>query len=39
MGYLNISSKIEGMWAFAWFDEIVQKLYIARDRFGEKPLL
>ena len=30
--------KFEGMWAFAWFDEIVQKLYIARDRFGEKPL-
>ena len=30
--------KFEGMWAFAWFDEIDQEIYIARDRFGEKPL-
>lgn len=30
--------KFEGMWAFAWFDEITQQLYLSRDRFGEKPL-
>ncbi len=29
---------IEGMWSFAWFDEKDKKLYLARDRFGEKPL-
>ena len=26
------------MWSFAWFDEKDKKLYLARDRFGEKPL-
>ena len=30
--------KLEGMWAFAMFDEADQKLYLCRDRFGEKPL-
>ena len=31
-------NKFEGMWAFAWFDEISKKLFLSRDRFGEKPL-
>ena len=30
--------KFEGMWAFAYFDEINNQLILARDRFGEKPL-
>ena len=31
-------SQCEGMWAFAWFENVSQKLFISRDRFGEKPL-
>lgn len=31
-------SYCEGMWAFAWFDTVHEKLYLCRDRFGEKPL-
>ena len=30
--------KLEGMWAFAWYDERSGKLLLSRDRFGEKPL-
>jgi asparagine synthase (glutamine-hydrolysing) len=30
--------RLEGMWAFAWYDEITGKLLISRDRFGEKPV-
>ena len=30
--------KLEGMWAFALFDEGQDKLLLSRDRFGEKPL-
>lgn len=30
--------KLEGMWAFAWYDEQNRSLLLSRDRFGEKPL-
>lgn len=30
--------RLEGMWAFAWYDNRDQKLWLSRDRFGEKPL-
>lgn len=30
--------KFEGMFALILYDEIEKKLYLARDRFGEKPL-
>ncbi len=30
--------KLEGMWAFAWYDENDGSLILSRDRFGEKPL-
>ena len=31
-------NKLEGMWAFAWYDERKGRLILSRDRFGEKPL-
>lgn len=31
-------SKLEGMWAAAWFDKNTRKTFLSRDRFGEKPL-
>ena len=30
--------RLEGMWAFAWYDERAGRLLLSRDRFGEKPL-
>ena len=30
--------KLEGMWAFAWYNELNGELILCRDRFGEKPL-
>ena len=34
----NALQKLEGMWAFAWYNELSGSLILARDRFGEKPL-
>ena len=34
-GALN---KLEGMWAFAWYNKLDGSLLLARDRFAEKPL-
>ena len=30
--------RLEGMWAFAWYDTKMGDLLLCRDRFGEKPL-
>ncbi len=43
LGYLQwgidrLLDKLEGMFAFAIYDPRVQKIFLARDRFGEKPL-
>ena len=35
---LDITSMLEGMFAFAIWDELEQRLILARDRFGIKPL-
>jgi asparagine synthase (glutamine-hydrolysing) len=34
----SILDKLEGMWAFALYDENLGQLSLCRDRFGEKPL-
>jgi asparagine synthase (glutamine-hydrolysing) len=34
----NALQRLEGMWAFAWYNELNGNLILARDRFGEKPL-
>lgn len=34
----NALAKLEGMWAFSWYNEKNGSLLISRDRFGEKPL-
>ena len=34
----NALEKLEGMWAFAWYNEKDGSLLLSRDRFGEKPL-
>lgn len=35
---LNALDRLEGMWAFACYDERMGTLTLCRDRFGEKPL-
>lgn len=35
---LECLTRLNGMWAFALFDSKADRLYLARDRFGEKPL-
>lgn len=37
-GIESLCKKLSGMFAFAIWDERKKELYIARDRFGEKPL-
>ena len=38
LGLNEALNRIEGMFAFGLFDRKQQKLFLARDRFGEKPL-
>lgn len=33
----NCVARFNGMWAFAIFDKLTNKLFCSRDRFGEKP--
>lgn len=37
-GWAKILQQLDGMFSFAVWDKQDQKLYLARDRFGEKPL-
>tara|TARA_Y100000389_G_scaffold204677_1_gene258804 strand:+ start:13175 stop:15094 length:1920 start_codon:yes stop_codon:yes gene_type:complete len=37
-GIDGLLSKLDGMYAFAIWDENKKKLFLARDKFGEKPL-
>ena len=37
-GIKGCLDRMDGMWAFAIYDKKLQKLFLARDRFGEKPL-
>ncbi len=30
--------RLEGMWAFAWYNKVTGDLILSRDKFGEKPL-
>ena len=34
----NALNKLEGMWSFAYYNELSNKFFLSRDRFGEKPL-
>jgi len=35
----DVVSHLDGMFAIAAYDRVTRELYLARDRFGEKPLL
>jgi asparagine synthase (glutamine-hydrolysing) len=37
-GLETILNRLEGMFAFALYDTKLEKLFVARDKFGEKPL-
>ena len=37
-GFSDIIKKLEGMFAISLFDKFLNKIYLAKDRFGEKPL-
>ena len=37
-GPVRALERFNGMWAFAWLDRTEQRLVLARDRAGEKPL-
>lgn len=37
-GIHNLCQRLNGMYAFALWDNEIEKLYLVRDRFGEKPL-
>ena len=37
-GFSDIIKKLEGMFAISLYDKFLNKIYLARDRFGEKPL-
>ncbi|MBW2269601.1 MAG: asparagine synthase (glutamine-hydrolyzing) [Deltaproteobacteria bacterium] len=34
----SLVGRLEGMWAFAFYDRPARRIFLSRDRFGEKPL-